>query len=108
MLTNRETFQGVIQWPHLDFGNLGVEKQFVGLDIVADAPEGVEVAIGYDQSDPGVLTDPYMIDADTLTGQLVPFPVAGPSFSVQLTFAAEQTWEWSACVIYIQDMRGAR
>lgn len=101
-------FQGVMHWPHLDFNALGVEKQMVGLDLIADAPEGVDVSVGYNQKDLTARTADYTIDEDTLTGQLIPFPVAGPSFDLKLTFAPGQAWEWSAAVIYIQDMPGGR
>ena len=39
-------FSGIIQWPYLDMGALGVEKGLVGIDLVCDAPEGVSVSIG--------------------------------------------------------------
>lgn len=104
----RTAFQGVIHWPHLDFSTLGREKQFVGVDIIADAPEGVNVSIGYDQLNRSNRTDEYLVDADTLTGQLVAIPVAGPSFDVRLTFEPEQQWKWSATIAYLQDMAGAR
>lgn len=108
MPVHRTTFTGLMQWPHLDFATLGVEKQFIGIDLIADAPAGVSVSIGYNQKDLADRTPPYTMPEDTLPGQVVPIPVAGPSFDVQLTFAAEQTWEWSAAVIYVQDMRGSR
>ncbi len=99
-------FDGVIQWPHLDFGALGVEKAFVGVDVVATAPTGVSVSVGYDQRDLDARTDDYALEyADTLTGQLIPIPVAGPSFDLRLTFAANQAWRWTASVMYIQDFR---
>lgn len=100
----RTQFQGVIHWPHLDFGNLGVEKQFVGIDLVADAPEGVNVSVGYDQTDRDARTTDYLLESDTLPANLVPIPVAGPSFDVKLTFEPEQIWEWTAANIYVQDM----
>lgn len=98
-------FQGVIHWPHLDFGALGVEKQFVGVDVIATAPEGVSVSVGYDQRDRNARTADYLIDGDTLPAQLIPIPVAGPSFDLRLTFEPGQAWEWQAANIYVQDMR---
>lgn len=100
-----EDIVGLVQWPHLDLGNLGVEKNMVGLDLVATAPEGVSVSIGYNQRDLSQRTDPYAVDADTLTGMLVPFPVSGPSFDLQLTFEPGQSWEFFAANLYIQDLR---
>jgi hypothetical protein len=98
-------FTGIIHWPHLDFGSLGVEKQFIGFDLVADAEEGVAVSIGYDQRNRSARTEAYDMDADSLPGKLVPIPVSAPSFDVKLEFAGGQRWEWQACNIYINDMR---
>lgn len=97
-------FYGVAHWPHMDLGSLGTEKQFVGFDLVADAPEGVSVSIGYDQRNVAARTADYAMDADSLPGKLVPFPVAGPSFDFKLTFEPNQAWEWFASVLYVQDM----
>jgi len=101
----RTPFESVIHWPHLDFQSLGREKRFVGFDLVANAPEGVRVSIGYDQRNLDSRTADYEMDADTLPGQLVPIPVAGPSFDMRLTFNEDQAWEWQAAVVYVQDMR---
>jgi hypothetical protein len=98
-------FEGIIHWPYLDFGQLGTEKMFGGFDLVADAPEGVRVSIGYDQRDRSRRTADYEMTADTLPGQQVPIAVSGPSFDVRLTFNGNQAWEWQACVIYIHDRR---
>lgn len=98
-------FSGIVQWPHLDLGSIGVEKQFVGFDLVATAPEGVDVSIGYDQRDLNRRTEDYTMDADTLPGKLVPIVVTAPSFDMRLTFAPGQAWEWNATCIYINDRR---
>jgi hypothetical protein len=98
-------FDGIVHWPHLDFGALGVEKQFVGFDLIATAPDGVAVSIGYDQRDLSMRTADYTMDANTLPGKLVPIPVTAPSFDFKLTFAGGQAWEWFASVLYINDLR---
>lgn len=98
-------FYGVVQWPHLDFGALGVTKQFVGFDLVANAPNGVSVSVGYDQRDLTFRTADYALDADTLPAQLVPIPVSAPSFDFKLTFEPDQSWEWFATVLYVTDRR---
>jgi hypothetical protein len=98
-------FYGVVQWPHLDFGALGQEKQFIGFDLIATAPEGVAVSIGYDQRDLTYRTTDYTLDANTLPGKLVPIPVTAPSFDFRLTFQPNQAWEWFASVLYINDLR---
>ncbi len=101
----RIPFESIVHWPYLDFGNLGVEKQFVGFDLVATAPEGVSISVGYDQNNIDSRTDAFDMDGDTLPGRLIPIPVAGPSFDLKLVFAAEQLWELDAAVVYVQDMR---
>lgn len=98
-------FSGVVHWPYLDMGALGLEKMLVGLDLVATAPEGVSVSIGYNQNNIAQRTADYEVDPDTLTGQMVPFPVSGPSFDLKLTFAPGQAWEWQAANLYVQDWR---
>jgi hypothetical protein len=96
---------GLIQWPHLDLGSFGVEKQFIGFDLVATAPLGVNVSIGYDQRDLTRRTADYLMEADSLPGKLVPIPVTAPSFDMRLTFEPGQRWEWNAACLYIQDRR---
>lgn len=98
-------FEGIIQFPHLDFGTLGREKQFVGLDVVATAPLGVLVSVGYNQRDLTARTPDFAIDGDTLPAKLIPIPVTGPSFDLRITFPAKQIWEWDAACLYVQDWR---
>ena len=98
-------FEGVIQWPHLDLGSFGTEKQFVSFDLVATAPEGVSISIGYDQRDLNDRTPPYMMDADSLPGLQVPIVVTAPSFDMRLVFEPGQQWEWQASCLYINDRR---
>ncbi len=104
-----DAFDGVVQFPHLDLGQLGGEKNLVGLDLIGDG--AVAISIGYDQRQPdydpnGAWTSEYEIeDADTLTGQLIPFPVSGPSFAVRLRFAGQQRWKFTAATMYVNDMR---
>jgi hypothetical protein len=100
-----DDFQGVMWWPYLDMGAIGVEKGLVGVDLVCDAPEGVSISIGYNQNDNTQRTADYAVDPDTLTGQMYPFPVSGPSFDLKLTFAAGQEWEWFASNLYVNDWR---
>jgi hypothetical protein len=100
-----EDIDGLVQWPHLDLGNMGTDKNLVGLDLIADAPEGVSVSIGYNQRDLTQRTTPYEIDANTLDGGLVPIPVTAPSFDLKLTFEPGQSWEFFAANLYVNDLR---
>lgn len=98
-------FEGVIHWPFLDFGVIGGDKELQGFDLVATAPEGVDVSIGYNQRNIDDRTADYAVDPDTVNGQVVPFPMTAPSFDLRLTFAADQSWEWFAANLYLQDRR---
>lgn len=105
-----EPFSMVLQWPHLDFGSLGQEKQLVAFDLVGSGE--VSVSIGYDQRDSdfdpdgGAWTPLYEIgEADTLPGQPIPLPVAGPSFALRLEFTGGETREFIAANLYIADTR---
>lgn len=100
-----EEFESILQFPHLDLGAIGREKQLIGLDLVSDAPAGVSVSIGYDQRNLAARTAPYTIDPDTLPGQMIPIPVSGPSFDLKLVFSARQVWEFQAATLYVQDWR---
>lgn len=100
-----EEISGLVQWPHLDLGSFGVEKALIGFDLVCDAPEGVSVSVGYDQTNLNARTTPYAVSADTLPGKLIPLPVSAPSFDLQLTFEPGQAWEFFATNLYIQDRR---
>lgn len=94
---------GVLWWPYVDFGSMGIDKQLIGVDITGDGQ--VAIALGYDQRDFSILTTPpyNLQSADTTPGTPIPFPVTAPSFALQLTFAANQTWEWNASALYITD-----
>lgn len=96
-------YEGVIQWPWLDFEQPGVTKQLLGFDIVGHGTSSIE--IGYDQSNWGTFTTKYAIPVDTYPGQVIPLPLMAPSMSVKLTYDASQEWQWNALNLYLQDMR---
>lgn len=94
-------FTGAVQWPWLDCGQPGATKMLEGFDLVAAGTPSV--SIGYDQRNPATFTDPYTVDADTVTGDIIPLPVSGPSFSLKVEFAAGERWNlWSAS-LYVHD-----
>jgi hypothetical protein len=110
-------FKGVMQWPYLDCGQLGINKMMYGLDVVGDG--SVSIQIGYNERDtttfsdnPGFatstnVTPPYSIAmADTQPGQPLPFGVSAQSFSLILTFDANQKWSWQAANLYMVDSSG--
>lgn len=77
-------FDGMIQWPWLDMGRPGDDKQMESFDIVGYGECSVE--FGYDQTAPGYFTSPYRVPADTVPGTVVPMPLNSPSYSVRLRY----------------------
>lgn len=100
---NNVIFSAIVWWPWLDFGAMGVNKQLVGIDYVGKRPVTIEV--GYDQNDITVFTPALALDADTLTGGIVPIPVTAPSFSFRITHAENLAWDMDALIVYLQDGR---
>lgn len=95
-------FEGYIAWPYLDFGLLGVDKMMEGFDIVADGT--FRVAIGYSQRDFSLATPEYALDGDTLVGGMVPMPLTAPSYQFRITFDSEQSWQWFATNLYVNNL----
>ncbi len=96
-------FTGRLWWPYLDFGALGVTKQMIGFDVVADGT--FNITFGYNQKDDTQATTSYQIAGDTLVGDVIPMPLAAPSFQMRLEFVGNEAWEWSASALHLQDWR---
>lgn len=77
-------FDAIIQWPWLDMGRPGVDKQMESFDIVGYGE--CEVEFGYDQSEEGWFTEPYRVVADSVPGTTIPMPIRAPSYSVRLRY----------------------
>jgi hypothetical protein len=111
-------FIGRLQWPYLDYNTLGMNKMFVGLDLVGTG--AVDVQIAYDETDITTFSDnagfgtsqhvtaAYTVSgADTLPGTPIPIAVAAPSYSLILTFHGNQSWAFQLANVYVNDLRGA-
>lgn len=111
-------FDGVIQWPYLDLGVLGINKMLVGIDLVGDGD--VTIQIGFDQRDPTTFSDnagfstslnvtpPYEIAvADTIPEEPIPFVINAPSYTLILTFGGNQKWSLEAANFYLTNASGA-
>ncbi len=115
-------FNGVIQWPYMDMGALGLNKMLVGVDLVGDG--SVTIQIGFDQSNKSTFNDqvgfatstgvttPYFVAIDdTVPGEPLPIPINAPSYSLILTYTGSSSsanaWTWEAANLYITDVRGA-
>ena len=116
------TFDGVVQWPYLDMGTLGLDKMMVGVDLVGGGDCYIQLA--YNQSDKSTFNDnanfatstgvtaPYFVVVDdTVPGEPLPIPINAPSYSLILTFPGNVTtanaWSWQAANLYISPNGGA-
>jgi hypothetical protein len=91
-------FEGYMAWNYLDLGEIGIDKELAGVDLVINGT--VQLAIGFNQKDSSQATAPFTVDGDTLPGiGMIPFPLTAPSFQVRLTFV-DEPWEWFASNIY--------
>jgi hypothetical protein len=98
-------FTGSVQWPWLDCGQAGATKMLEGFDLVAAGTPSV--SIGYDQRNLSTFTDPYTVDPDTVTGDIIPLPVSGASFSLKVDFAAGERWNLWSALLYVHDNQAA-
>jgi len=111
-------FDGLIQWPYVDLGELGVHKMLHGVDIVGEGSCTMQVA--YNQADKstfndnanfatstGVTTGYLVTVSDTVPSQPIPLPINAPSYSLILTFAGSTSspnaWSWEAANFYTTD-----
>ena len=93
-------FEGVIQWPYLDFGTLGADKTFDGYDLVCTGSG--TVSVGYNERDFTQATTPFPFSGDTLPAiGFQPMDLTAPSFQFRLTYDAGQEWEWEAANLYV-------
>jgi hypothetical protein len=93
-----------LRWPFLDCGSPGSEKNLEGIDVVGEGE--CTVQIGANQRAATEMTAPYSAPADTLPGSIIPIPISGPSFSLQINFTTADNpngWEWLASNLYLQD-----
>jgi len=96
-------FEGLIQWPWLDFGQPGANKMMIGFDMVCDGTP--MVSFGYDQTNQGTFTTPFAVPPDTLPGMIIPMPLTAPSYSARITFDGTEKWHFRALNIYLNDNR---
>ena len=114
-------FNGVMQWPYLNAGQLGINKMMIGIDIVGTGSCSIQV--GFNQADTSSFNDqptfststsvtaPYFVAIDdTVPEEPLPFPINAPSYTVILTFAGSTStanaWGWEACNLYLADQSG--
>ena len=110
-------FDGLMQWPYIDCGAIGINKILVGLDIIGSGQ--VTIQMGFDERDPTTFNDnpgfatsagvtpPYTIPlADTMPGMPIPLPLNSPSYSLIFKFPGGQDWSWQAANLFVQDQGG--
>lgn len=101
-------FDAIIQFPWLDMGAVGADKDLESYNVVGEGQASIE--IGYSQTEPGYFTPPYLTPADTLPGTPIPMPLCAPSFSVRLTYhgwdpadaATEQNRFWQFIAVGLE------
>jgi hypothetical protein len=111
-------FNGVMQWPYLDLGSIGINKMLVGVDLVGTG--NCRLQIAFNQNDPSTFVDnvanfaastgvttPYFVQIDdTIPGEPLAIPINAPSYSPILTFTGSTTsanaWSFQAANIYYQ------
>ena len=111
-------FTGIIQTPYVDVGPIGTNKELIGVDLVGNG--SCTLQIGWAQNDPTTFNDnagfgtsanvtpAYTVAAeDTVPGQPIPMPISAPSFTLILTFAGNQVWNWQASSLYLLDQTGS-
>ena len=96
-------FESVVQWPWIDMGAIGPTKRLLGIDLVATG--NPRIAIGFDQVNQNVFTPDYTLPPDTLTGGMIPYSLAGPTFSLRVRFAAGAPWSLKSALLYVDDSR---
>lgn len=94
-------FDGLIQFPWLDFGQPGADKQLYGFDIAGTGE--ASVSFGYNQADLNAFTDQLLVPSDTVYEGIIPYEVTGPSLSVRLSYAGGQKWRLNSMNIYLKD-----
>ena len=68
-----------------------------------------EIEFGFDQSEPGWFTDPYLVEPDTLPAQAIPMALCAPSYSARIRYhgwnpedpetAGQRHWSFNAMAI---------
>ncbi len=101
-------FDGVIQFPWLDFGQPGLTKMFHGFDIIGTGIPDVQ--FGYDENNLATFTASYVVEPDTLTDGMISMPISAPSVSVKVTYGGEINaatgWDLKAIFLYLEDLFG--
>lgn len=98
-----DAYEGVIWWPHLDFGSPGQTKGLIGIDLIGTGT--CSISIGYDQTNTNAYTPAFESSPDTVPGGIIPISVTAPSFSPKLTYSGGELWRFNALSLYMQDWR---
>lgn len=94
-------FDSTIQWPWLDFGQPGQDKEMEGFDIVGTGTPTVQ--IGYDQRDVNAFTDEYTVAEDTLSDGMIAMPVTAPTLAVRVIYKGGpgNFWQLNAVNVHL-------
>lgn len=97
-------FGGVVQWPWIDLGTMGLSKKLVGFDIVSAG--NPRISFGYDQTTPATFTTAVAISPDTYSGGMIPLAVRAPSVSMKVEFLPGTAWELQGATVYLSESKG--
>jgi hypothetical protein len=111
---NNVGFDGYVAWHYIECGELGVDKELEGYDLtigniddqgqVVNNNVSCNVVIGYNQSNPEMVTAPYEVTGDTIPGTMIPMPMTAPSFQLRIDFGTGQNWGWGAANLYTRPL----
>lgn len=99
---------GEIQSHYLDMGSPAVTKMLIGVDLVGNGV--ARISLGFNQTNLAYFTADATVPADTVPGNIIPIPLAAPSFAMRIRYSSMDNpngWEWLASSFYVNDFRPA-
>lgn len=88
-------FDGLVQWPWLDYGAPSQTKMFEAFDVIAT--QNAQISFFYDERQPAIETPAYQLNVeDTIPGFPIPYPFASPAFGPAVRFVSDEDsspWE---------------
>jgi hypothetical protein len=94
-----EYFDGLVQWPWLDFGAPGRDKVMEGFEIVGEGEP--TVSFGYDQRSPAAFTPDYAVAADTLSDGMIAMPLTAPTMAVRVKYIGAEDNFWQLYAVNV-------
>ncbi|HET9679405.1 MAG TPA: hypothetical protein VFP95_02455 [Gammaproteobacteria bacterium] len=96
------TYTLSVDWPYLDMGAPGMNKQLTGIDVVAS--QAVKFQAAYDQSAVGNKTTLIEIGPDNRPGGIVPVGVLSTSIAPHIEHTVDEAAELFTLAVYYQTL----